>query len=385
MNIELLGKFYDNHSLSIVNRNLALILLEKGVSIKIVALDVYDPEFGLDKKTVKKLKQLETADFEGITDIQIRHTYPPIWAWPEHKDTKVVYIQPWEFSKVPFEWQYKFETFADAVIVPSKFCRDIFLRGGINPTDIYVIPNGYNQEIFNKEPSQKNYKDVSDDKFNFVYVGNAQWRKGLEIVLNTWSRAFKKWDKVRLVIKDNPSVYGKNNVLNEILKLQYLTDCAEIIYIDENLSEIDMAAIYKNSKAIIHPYRAEGFGMHIQEAMACGCYPIVSANGPTDEFVPNLPYTKIATKTNIIDINDPKIFATKPGDSMTQMGSHTFCNEPVADSLLHNMLSLYSSHNTKQLYVDLEEQSSITTWETIADTLVTALENINKKQIKRKG
>ena len=28
-----------------------------------------------------------------------------------------------------------------------------------------------------------------------------------------------------------------------------------------------MASIYKNSKAVVHPYRAEGFGMHVQEAV----------------------------------------------------------------------------------------------------------------------
>ena len=383
MIIELLGKFYDNHSLSIVNRNLALALIKRGVDIKIIPLDAYDPEFKLDKALVKQLKSLEAISAAKPADIQLRHTYPPVWVWPEHKSTKVVYIQPWEFSKAPFEWQYKFETFADALLVPSDFCKSVFVRGGINPDSIHTIPNGYDSEVFNKHPTTDNYNNIVDDKFNFVYVGNAQWRKGLDILLNAWGRAFNRWDKTRLIIKDNPSVYGQNNILNEITKLQYLTGCAEIVYIDENMSDKQLASLYKQSKAIVHPYRAEGFGMHIQEAMACGCYPIVSANGPTDEFVPNLPSTKIATKNTVIDINDPKIFATKNGDSMTQMGSHTFANEPVAESLLHNMLNLYSSHNTEQLYKALDEQKLIKTWNDISDMLMPVLTNIIKKPTKR--
>lgn len=384
MIVEVLGKFYDNHSLSIVNRNIVLSLAAAGVNIRIIPLDSYDPEFALEKETVAKLKNLENIDDEPA-DLQIRHTYPPIWAWPEHEKTKVVYIQPWEFSKAPFEWQYKFETFADALIVPSDFCRTVFLKGGIKPSDIYTIPNGYDDTVYNSNPTETAYRNIKDDKFNFVYVGNAQWRKGLEILLNTWSEAFKRWDKARLIIKDNPSVYGKNNVLNEIIKLQYLTDCAEIIYIEDNLSDEELASIYKNSKAIVHPYRAEGFGMHIQEAMACGCYPIVSANGPTDEFVPNIPNARISTKTNIVDINDPKIFASKSGDSMTQMGSHTFINEPIPGSLRHNMLSLYSTHKQSDLYKALEDNLNIKTWNDVAQLLLPVLEEINNKPVKRKG
>jgi glycogen synthase len=38
-----------------------------------------------------------------------------------------------------------------------------------------------------------------------------------------------------------------------------------------------MSNVFKASKVIVHPYRAEGFGMHVQEAVACGCLPIISA------------------------------------------------------------------------------------------------------------
>ena len=57
--------------------------------------------------------------------------------------------------------------------------------------------------------------------------------------------------------------------------MQYKTECAEVIYIDKNLSEQEMADLYKCSNVVVHPYRAEGFGMHVQEAMACGCLPLV--------------------------------------------------------------------------------------------------------------
>ena len=384
MIIEILGKFYDNHSLSIVNRNLAIALHDKGIKVKVIALDTYDPKFNLDKDVIAVIKDLESVEYDNDADIQIRHTYPPIWAWPEKDNTKVVYIQPWEFYKAPFEWQYKFETFADAVIVPSNFCKQVFLRGGIKPSNIFTIENGYNTDIFNTlEPASEDKYNIDDGKFNFIYVGNAQWRKGLDILLNTWCKSFKKMDKARLIVKDNPAVYGQSNLLNEIIKLQYLTGCAEIVYIDDNLSDKEMASLYKRSSAVVHPYRAEGFGMHIQEAMACGCYPIVSDNGPTEDFVPRVTFSRVSTINKVIDINDPNIFATKSGDSMTQMGGHTFSSEPIAESLLQNMVGLYNSHNSKELYKKLTDETNLSSWCDVADKLIATLKIINERETKR--
>ena len=54
--------------------------------------------------------------------------------------TKIVYIQPWEWSRVPFEWQYKWETFADAVITPSQWTANVYSEGGLSPSKLIVIP-----------------------------------------------------------------------------------------------------------------------------------------------------------------------------------------------------------------------------------------------------
>jgi glycosyltransferase involved in cell wall biosynthesis len=385
MNIEFLGKFYDNHSLSIVNRNIALGLAKAGISIKLLSLDQYDPKYKVNKEIVKQLKQLELTEFTSSVDIQLRHSYPPIWRWPEDDNTKIVFIQPWEFSKAPFEWQYKFETFADALIVPSTYIADVFENGGINPSDLFVIANGYNEEIFNTAASAIDVSGLGIDanKFNFVYVGNAQWRKGLDIVLNTWPKVFKKYDNARLIIKDNPDIYGRNNTLNDIIKLQYKTDCAKITYIDSVLSDEEMAAIFKASKVLIHPYRAEGFAMHVQEAVACGCLPIVSANGPTKDFLHDTVGITIPTNRQPININDPKIFAFKPGDAASLMSTHTFINEPSALHFEKALSYAYFTHNKQALFSSLAE-ANLNSWTSVVNKYVTILSDISKKQKTRR-
>ena len=385
MLIEFVGKFYDNHSLSIVNRNIALELVKKGLKVRIIALDSYDPMYLVNKADIRTLKTLENTEPDTVPAVQLRHTYPPMWNWPANDETKVVYIQPWEYPKAPFEWQYKFETFADALIVPSNYCKTVFSKGGLRPSDLFVVPNGFDDTVFNKEPGNSVEKfGVNPDKFNFVYVGNSQWRKGLDILLNLWARAFSKSDNAKLIIKDNPRVYGKSNTLQEIIRLQYKTDCAEIIYIDDELSPTEMADIYKASKVLVHPYRAEGFAMHVQEAIACGCLPIVSANGPTDDFIPHDKGLRIATQPRPINIQDPGIFALKPGDSTTLMSTHTFVNEPSPDHLLNALRLVYYSHDREKLMENLKDINTPNTWSNVVDSYAQILTSVaGRASVKR--
>ena len=382
MIIDFLGKFYDNHSLSIINRNLVIKLAEAHPDweISITPLDSYDPEYKLDKEITKQLKVLEQAE-TGEPHIQLRHSYPPVWQWPASDRTKIVFIQPWEYTKAPFEWQYKFETFADALIVPSNFIATVFRNAGLNPEKLFVVPNGYNKELFNTNEDNSESKYIDKSKFNFVYVGNSQWRKGLDILMNAWKDAFKKFDKATLTIKDSPKIYGQSNVLNEIIKMQYKTGCSEIQYIDEDLSDEEMAALFKSSDILVHPYRAEGFGMHVQDAMACGCVPVVSADGATDDFVSHENGFLLPVEKRHMDISDSNVFAMKSGDAMTGMNTHTFYNEPNGDALKNGLKLIYHSHNKdEEVYAKKNAMNMINTWDKVTEHYVSILEEVSARQ-----
>ena len=362
--VEFIGKFFDNHSLSLVNRNLAInIAKHTNIDLYLTPIDSYKSENKLNKADTGLIKQLASKEIDA-PDIQLRHTYPPVWRHPVSDKTKVVFIQPWEYTKVPFEWEYKWETFADALITPSKWTANIVLEAGLKPSKLFVIPNGYNSDIFNakEEPSQF----FNKTKFTFIYVGNHQYRKGLDILLNTWRDTFVKADNVQLFIKDFPAIYGANNIISQILQLQYHTDCGKILYNNDVLSDMEIANIYKNAKAIVHPFRGEGFGMHLQEAVACGTYPIFSNSGPVNEFVSDEIGGRISTQRNIIDLTNPNIFALKPGDSLSNMGAHAVIDEPDPESLKFNMRLIYFHHERNKLLNKVLESNNPNTWPVIA-------------------
>ena len=385
MKIEILGKFYDNHSLAIVNRNILIQLSQNdNLSIAITPTDVYNPEYKIDKEVVKLLKKHQNVEFD-FPDIQLRHCYPPVWRWPTSEKTKIIYIQPWEWSRFPMEWQYKFETFSDALIVPSEWESNVILDGGINPNKIFVVPNGYDPSLFNiQEDEDEEESDLlaKNKKYVFVFVGNGQFRKGIDLVINAWKDCFKVADNCQLFIKDSPQVYGQTSIFQQIMALQYNTGCGTIVYNDDCLSEREMAKIYKKAFAIVAPYRGEGFGMHIQEATACGAIPIITRGGPTDEFISDEISVKIATGRKMENLMADHIFAGKPGDALTLMSTHGYVLDPDFDELKKQMKNLYHHHEKQNIISRVKSAKLENTWENVGNRYLGVFDTILSKNDK---
>ena len=56
-------------------------------------------------------------------------------------------------------------------------------------------------------------------------------------------------------------------------------DAPEIEYLDRELGDEELAGLYTACDCLVHPYRGEGFGLPIAEAMACGLPVIVTGYG----------------------------------------------------------------------------------------------------------
>lgn len=355
-NIKIVGKFFDNQSLAKVNRNIYT-AIKKHTNVKAVPIDTPMVENKIDNP-----KQYINDYVFKTTDI-IQHTYPPIFRWPEN-DARVIYIQPWEFFDIPSEWQYKFQEYADAIIVPSNFTSEAFLNAGINPDKVFIIPNGYDPNIY--------YSEEREDKplKRFLFVGCGQFRKGFDILLKAWVDATTKTDNVELVIKDTPQIYGDTQIFESIVRAQYQTNCAKITYIDDIYSENEMADLYRSVDVIVHPYRGEGFGMHIMEAMACGVFPLVTTGGATDDFVIE-PESKIPSYTRPVNMFD--IFALKTGDSMSAMGKHRTILEPDVNQLITSLKTLKTSK------IRVPDISNLRTWDEVGKMYVDVLNTLSTR------
>ena len=61
----------------------------------------------------------------------------------------------------------------------------------------------------------------------------------------------------------------------------------EIVYIDSSLTSDEMTALYRSCHCLVHPYRGEGFGLPIAEAMASGLAVIVHRVWRSSGFLPS--------------------------------------------------------------------------------------------------
>ena len=80
------------------------------------------------------------------------------------------------------------------------------------------------------------------------------------------------------------TVYRGTNFVEYLARWQRPPNAPEMVLLYADMSEADMARLYTAATCLIHPYRGEGFGLPIAEAMACGLPVIVPRFGSCLDF-----------------------------------------------------------------------------------------------------
>ncbi|MCI1693597.1 glycosyltransferase [Aneurinibacillus aneurinilyticus] len=269
-----------NHSLALVNREICKRLIaEDKFDIKIIPYEE-DPHFVIDKE-IKSIKE-KYAVPDSQADITVRHQWPPDFNRPN--SNQWILMQPWEFGSIPRKWYIPMKYWIDEVWVYSAYNKECYVQSGIPENKIKVIPLGVDENTFhyNVEPIVLN----TNKSFKFLFVGGTLLRKGIDMLLQAYVDEFTQKDDVCLVIKDvgTSSFYQGRNLGEIIRRLQADEKNPEILYINQELSSKEMAGLYKACNCLASPYRGEGFGLPIIEAMACGTPAIVPCLGPSKDF-----------------------------------------------------------------------------------------------------
>jgi len=272
-----------NHSLALVNREIELALIAAD-EVDLTILPVGRDDFGwaLEPKS-SKLVSHYGRHLDKSTDVHVRHQWPPNWNAPQQGHWVV--IQPWEYGSLPATWVEKINEGVDDVWVPSEYVRKVYVDSGVDPSIVQVIPNGVDTQFF--RPGLDPYPIPSNKSFRFLFVGGTIHRKGVDVLLQAYQQTFTVTDDVVLVIKDagTTGLYKGQGLGDKIRELQKNSQSPSIVYMDSDLSDAQIAQLYNACHCLVHPYRGEGFGLPVIEAMACGLPVIVTAGGATDDFV----------------------------------------------------------------------------------------------------
>jgi glycosyltransferase involved in cell wall biosynthesis/Flp pilus assembly protein TadD len=275
------GAFRAAHSLALVNRQLAEGLLARGHSISPRPVGAEDAPAGsvtVGEALAGRLKETAT----GEVDVHVSQFWPPRRQVPD--SGRWVFYQPWEFGSIPRFLVEDIAPRVDEVWVPSAFVRDCFVQGGLHPDLVHIVSPGTNPQRF--RPEVEPLTLTGRRSFAFLFVGGTIHRKGIDLLLEAFARAFRSDEDVCLVIKDVSArtVYRGLTAEGLIQRYQSSGRVAPILHLSDDWPEDRLPGLYTACDCLVLPYRGEGFGLPIVEAMASARPVIVPAHGPVLEI-----------------------------------------------------------------------------------------------------
>ncbi|MFD3448178.1 glycosyltransferase [Microbacteriaceae bacterium 4G12] len=274
LKINWVGSQFAGHSLAIVNKNICRYLSQCFINLRKKIPSTELPFLHSSSETKGFLPFPES-------DLTIVHQWPPDWSDP--KSRHWVCMQPWEYGAIPREWYIPMKYWVDEIWVYSLYNKESYIRSGIPENKIHVIPLGVDENVFHDGVEPLNLEPTS---FRFLFVGGTIGRKGIDILIEAYLNEFTSDDDVCLFIKDmgTKSVYKGKTLEKTILEAVSNPKNPRIVYMDKEFSEAELAGLYKACDCLVHPYRGEGFGLPIAEAMACGTPVIVPDKGSCKDF-----------------------------------------------------------------------------------------------------
>lgn len=269
------------HSLAHVNRQLCLGLLrEKSFNLTLTPYerDQFHPK---DHPAFHSLPPLVNRPLADPIAVHIRHHWPPNFTPPQSGCW--VMIQPWEFGGIPLSWIKPMTELVDEIWVYTSWLRDRYVENGVPRDKVVVISLGVDVTRFH--PKGSRFPLETPKPFRFLYVGGIIPRKGFDVLLRAYQRAFNARDEVCLVIKaQGGGVYRGSELHEQLEALRQDPQAPSVEFLQQDLSEADLSALYRSCHAFVMPYRGEGFGLPIAEAMASGLPVIVTGRGAAMDF-----------------------------------------------------------------------------------------------------
>ena len=197
---------------------------------------------------------------------------------PEQRGDLLAALFFWEESLIKADTVAVLNKSFDAVFAPSRSVAKTLIDSGVA---LPVLNLGQVPELgrfaeldLGRERSQP---------FSFLHVSSAFPRKGLDVLLAAWVRAFSASDPVKLVIKTFPNPH--NDAAEQICRLRSAhPNAATIELLDQEISQAAMIELYREASALVLPTRGEGYNLPAAEASAAGVPVIVTAHGGHLDF-----------------------------------------------------------------------------------------------------
>ena len=371
--VEVTGDFLVESSLARVNRGLFGALARRSeVALGILPEPTAAPLVGNSDDALLQDRRMQR--FTPEPQVTIRHRWPAVF--PRVRSSAYVHMQPWEFGSLPKTWAEGAKSVADEVWCYSNYIADMYVRAGVERARVHVVPLGYDPEIFKPGPAP--LSATLRDRIAFLYVGDTIARKGVDVVVNAYLGAFTPRDNVVLIVKDfgGKDPGSDTRLRDHVASLGGRRDIPPVLYIDTYYTDAALADLYRAATVLVAPYRGEGFGLPILEAMACGVPTIATRGGASDDFT---------TKETTIHVDAKPISLGKTYGGF-ELVDDAFLLEPDEGQVVAAMRRVYENPRLAQsMSAKSAEHALEFTWERGAERALARIEALAKITPRAKG
>lgn len=223
-------------------------------------------------------------------------------------------------------------TIPDTLFVTSHWAKEVIINNSIH-SDIQVVPLGVDRNIFHENINIQK----QTDKYIFLNVGKWEVRKGHDILLELFLKAFPDEKDVELWIcaAENTNSYSTKADLEAWKGMYSLPNIKIIPGVN---SQEELAALMSLASCGIYPTRAEGWNMELLEMMSIGKPVITTDYSAQKEFCNE-------SNSYLVGINS--LEPAYDGKAFRKQGNWAKIGKNEKDQMIEYMRFVYKNRITK--------------------------------------
>lgn len=286
------GDVYSTSGYARAVRNNIRAMIEAGMDLRLEPVRHDNITVALDEFWKQHMpKLLEPPTHKPM--IRLTHQTPDLWRF--NKWFYEIGFTVFETSKVPSwdlggietkNWVRQMNK-CEEIWTASQFCADVFEKSGVDKP-VFVFPHPIDLNLYSpgpKQAMQAGGKRIDREGMTFLSVFQWNKRKDPTSLLTAWWAEMGNVPDAHLVLKTYGQDFAqKQQIIDTIRKLKEQChvheNCGNVYLMITQIDDERMPELYRSSDVLVTTSLGEGFGLPMQEAMACGkpvIYPDASA------------------------------------------------------------------------------------------------------------
>jgi glycosyltransferase involved in cell wall biosynthesis len=191
---------------------------------------------------------------------------------PQRPDGPCVARTMFETDGLPAAWRASLLAF-DEVWVPTEFNRESFERGGLPAESLHVLPQTLDFDLFAPGAAPLDlFTGREHERRGAVFLSSFDFtdRKGWDVLLEAWARAFAPGDDACLVLKCLALHVPEAELRARIDARLRGRRTAPVVLFTRLLRTEELPRLYAAADAFVLASRGEGWGRPSMEALAMG-------------------------------------------------------------------------------------------------------------------